>query len=360
MPNTGRRNGGFSLVELLVVIVIIAIVISLILPALGNARNTARKSDTDSLVAQFAQAVGQFEQDQRRLPGVFSARQMGAATNTQQGFTAMDNAMLDLVGGVVDTGTGASFIQVGPGPSAAERVIVDLDRMASSGKKYINLPPKYFTLSASNPTQFGTRTSANADLQRFPVLVDAFKNPLMLWAEDESAAGKPVRAGNAGPRLASVDSSTPAKFYWASNAGWLRSTQYGVGQVNLAAGENKSLIGADAPAANAPEIESLIAILGNPSFPDDPSKPADQIYPTATRGKYVVHAAGADGVFLPETPGGSNKRRTTSLRAPNPPTRVLYGYTFKSPANTPHTDREGKPTTIDLIREFDDQVSSGS
>src|SRR5262245_49492417 len=59
----GARRGGFTLIELLVVIAVIALLIALLLPALGRAREQARRSLCLSQVRQFGIATTAYSID---------------------------------------------------------------------------------------------------------------------------------------------------------------------------------------------------------------------------------------------------------------------------------------------------------
>jgi len=67
--SNGAFRPGFTLVELLVVISIIAMLVGMLLPAIGMARESARRSTCMNNVTQIGKALITYDADKTRLPG---------------------------------------------------------------------------------------------------------------------------------------------------------------------------------------------------------------------------------------------------------------------------------------------------
>ncbi len=61
MPRTKSTVSGFTLIEVLVVITIIGVLVAILLPAIGSAREAARRMDCSNRLKQVSLAMSNYE-----------------------------------------------------------------------------------------------------------------------------------------------------------------------------------------------------------------------------------------------------------------------------------------------------------
>ncbi len=298
--NTGVR-GGFSLVEMLVVLAVIALLIGIIIPAIAGGRTAARNADTRTNMVQLGSACAQFEIDQRRRPGFFSFNQMGAGANAATfGFTNMDNMMLDLLGGTTKKARDLNqgIITVGPG-NADNSVNVDTAALGAPSASSGSAAKSYFTLDKRFVAQTGAgkrKVTTSNDNALLPVLTDAFGQPILAWVQSDSSATTDFVAEN------TDNANVIPAFTWASNAGFLSNDVTSLGKrgetMQFVVSTQGSILNQTVPIAN--RVFSLQALLGNPAAPD-PAAPAGNPRPLRPRGPIVLHSAGNNGIYMGAT-----------------------------------------------------------
>jgi prepilin-type N-terminal cleavage/methylation domain-containing protein len=363
----------FSLVELLVVIAVIALVAAVAIPSLSGARNATRAASTQSLMSQIVQAAAQFERDERRMPGYFSPQQMGAADNATRGLSAMQNVMLDLAGGVQGAGGGLVAVpansdtiltNVGPTNNPQEQVRVDIALIGSeagNSRGYFVPDRKFFVAQDG----LGQQSTSEASHRRLPSVVDAFGNPLLVWVADDTVIGQPTQEWD----FAQLNSGLRASFYWVSNAAFLGTGATSTGRRgydqtgnNLRAG---SLLAAPINRADAVR-RSLIGILGHPSFPIRTDPAVTPRLPAAPRGTFVVHSAGADGIYYSRRDRGARQFAQPGISDSGTTLNnnhfIDYRVNFAPDPAQPqvgHIDRQGRAMNIDVTAAFDDLLAVG-
>lgn len=373
MPTSWARthNRGFSLVELLTVIAIIALIISILLPVLGRMRDTGKNVATAGVLNDLAGATAQFRGDhQDRNPGYFSAREMGSTDNATRGMSEMENVLLDLAGkdAIVASAT-ASTVQVGPIASSA--INVDPSLIGATGS-YFTPSGEFYTAQLASTDQQASNVAGHAGSSEDDVqlldMVDAFGQPLLFWSADSYT----MNTVNDPADFARVDSgpaanpSLPALYYWNSNAAFLSASNLGRKGEDMTADMTAgkfSLIGSGM-SSNANMLLSMQALLGSPSAPAVmngsvetalglPSEAnIEALFPRRGKGAFTIHSAGLDGIYL----SSSDKGFKSSAHEDD---HIDYGLNFFAGISARYTDDDGKPTSRDIISEFDDITVSG-
>lgn len=311
-----RNNKGFTLVELLVVISIIAILIAILLPALSGVRTAARKASTQSLMTAVGNGIATFRADQQREPGVVSQRTLALRDNRDLRFSAMENVLLDLAGGIVSESdaeigvTNAELVfQTPAGDTQTVRVNPELINAEESGS-YLDLSgdvliPFFDTLeatpagnSADGIITTALSTPGNSGPFGIPEIVDPFGTPLLLWQRDNLSGNTPDAF--ALDAFVEADSGNRAWFYWQTNAAYLErdwETARRTLDVNT-----DSLIGGTATDIYRPR--SIEGICGNPAFPTRDG--SGRLIPAQPKSDFVLHSAGLDQMYLQDPQPGRN------------------------------------------------------
>jgi prepilin-type N-terminal cleavage/methylation domain-containing protein/prepilin-type processing-associated H-X9-DG protein len=68
---TRRENGGFTLIELMIVVFVVGLLVSLLLPAVQDARESARRASCQNNLRQIGMALQSFESREGRYPNAF-------------------------------------------------------------------------------------------------------------------------------------------------------------------------------------------------------------------------------------------------------------------------------------------------
>lgn len=349
------RNRAFTMIELLMVMLIIGIVMAIVIPALGGARQAARKAATQRVMGDVSNAAGSFENDAQRKPGFYSPEEMGRQANIDYGLTSMENVMLDLIGGVVDCDTG-------PGDNNSQSVLdieipttdraVCYDTEQATGDYFI--PDKAFYRAMVEGQQVGDNDHVGEgefDPQLKDV-TDAWGNPLLLWVDDTYGPSTIQNTLDFARISSGTDGSQRSHFYWASNAGFLRSMSLGKGGQDQTDDFKGSLLREDL-GLGLPI--SLMGILGNPSFPVNRDLDANEILASTPRGGFVIHSAGADGIYFSQRDRGA---RSIGSSEGDP---ILYGLNFKVDRSSAEDllGDNGQITNEDRVNLFDDMIISG-
>ena len=379
---------GFSLVEMLLVIAVIALLIAMLMPALAGARDSALRVKTQSMMADLTNAAQRFGNDNAgRNPGYFSESLMGHRDNEGIGMSAMENAMLELGGsaailgrrgeeGVPTADPDLGIIELTPSMNAdVLPVVVNINLIGAEGA-YYSPDLKFWKAQVHEggnnaAGQSGTPVGEGQELM--PDLLDAWGNPLLAWAKDPAAPSSILATGDPDEVYTQIarlnsdgigglgDATGPAWFYLASNAAFLEAPAFGDSGIDMAgdpAGGRASTLGSGV-LSDMDRLRTLGSILASSSsFQLDPNVDGledatyNQVFPTHARGRFIVHSAGSDGVFLNHQDDGWKENGHSNYGSGE--FYLDFGNSYFSHGDVRYTDDSGAFINIDLIDPFDD------
>ncbi len=359
-PFASQARRAFSLIELLVVITIIAIVIAITVPAISAARDLARGTATQSQLAAISSAISSFQTDTNRVPGYFTAADM---SNNEDGFTSMQNVILDLAGGAVGEDDAGALPEVGPNGQAKVAVnpaLVGID--GANSKSYLRADAVEFkTVEGKFDGPNSPMDSDNENLI-LPEIVDSWGMPVLAWAENEFA---PQMADLDEPEIENFatenEDAGVARFYWDQNLPVLASTALGEREADQGVSALNAKLDGGLTALTAQEKgEALTALLGSPASPlttagrrGITSANVSTFLPSSSRGSVVLQSAGRDRVFLSTEDNGY---RTLAGQ-------FIYPKYF-SPTGTgrlgdnPWSNADNESGTRDIVGLFNDIVTA--
>lgn len=320
--------GGFTLVELLVVVAIIGILVSLLIPTVGRIRRAAQAADTQALIAKLQSAIERYNQDFGAYPGPLSddvvggrgagavVRVTGGGTITQTtpasvpiglpvpqfvSITGSENLVLGLLGGLTynpstaNPGVEYNAALVGRGPASLNPA---------------NLKPSsaYIDAASISGGSFVYSEVTPVNDSPIPEFVDRFPDamPILYFRARRGAAG----IAGYGP----AGTAQGAQFNLAHNIGYTTTTiglpltlgsnlRHGpTGGTTASDGRNAAIAGTHGLRDVAEPAGSSVWDKSSPNYryPFDlslyASDPNNRLSPRA-RDAYLLISAGPDRVY---------------------------------------------------------------
>jgi len=257
MPHTRlgqglKRNGGFTLVELLIVILIIAVLVSILIPTVSKVRTAAWVANTKNQISQIEGACQRYYGDQHQYPGPLdnaalytqerghTAPQIydangGAVIPRADHITQAENLVLGLFGGLKWTISGSAF-KLCFDPDQIGRGMIGMNPASPSNKKYAPYLDDVKMLSPAGKQY--QDNSGQADDSGIPEILDKFPSgmPILYFRAHPGTKGV--------ARFDMPESAVPAprQYDMSDVYAYTRTnTLPGVGDVSIGEGKKISL-----------------------------------------------------------------------------------------------------------------------
>ena len=295
-----RRPRAFTLVEMMVVIGLIVLLATILLVALGQVLQVAKKTTTVATMDAFGNACQAFQQEHGSLPGVIPDQALADGED----LSSTQNALLHLMGGYramtdLDAGTAVETEYQAfrdAANSAFEYTFTDgprtwslvVDRTRIGEGPLINGKPYQPYLSLDDRTLFVGTGTEEQGINAMPNIVDGWGQPIVYLRRGRTN-GPVVRDIGDADELAQYEPSGIDLYLTATNLGRLGMSQQ----------QGTEFTGSRLDDGDLEERRMwLTLMLANPAFYD-----TDNPWYGTTRGSYVLFSAGKDGIFLARNDG---------------------------------------------------------
>lgn len=270
-----RRVGGFTLVELLIVIGIIVLLMSVLLPALAAVRQRAKKLATRAQLQSLVVSSDAYFFDFSAYPG-YLANGDWQSNDVANYLTSTENVVVSLMGGAVDSGGDMSV----SGASATLRIEFDNvgDGPEINGKQY----GAYYAPKAGEMAKMSG--AANTNNQMPEIITAESQVPILCFRADRS-----------GTSPAGQKPSNGGVFTWVVHKQYIRSAALKSPNGKEYDQLTKAWMGNNGTGATGGV--ALIALMAiNEQLSPNPGTPNDS--DNVLRGAMIFHAPGRDGIYF--------------------------------------------------------------